>query len=866
MDHALKLLERNEPAAKAEGDTYTLYMLCRRKAEYLMRLMFAVTVDLALRNNLDTSDVITSVKECTMGAMIYTAQTLLKKIPRDRRDQEYENLVRAWGTVLNTARVLRNDDCHDGTMPKDIDTFFSDNNSWFSDLEHCTDGMYFSLSDNTKYQYDLMYIFGERENGELSCLLIKNSGDTINFLTDLRTCPVHRKADPLLKGQFYLRVSAVDSMSMKFYRLTPFISCETKPISFLLYQSVLQSLSESTNLKYIHLTEGEKREEYCSLPSLIPEQRDRGGQYYIYTTVHNNIRREIEINLRDTNDNGTQRLANRNSAYCDAICPQWKEVQNYCDRRPNRYCVISGEGGLGKTALVLHIINSYILTGKSDYKRVIFLSAKRFYPVYTRNVYDDAEQEETPDLTSYYDFLTQMYRLLVGKKPADSLSENDLENHCLEKIRKRSIPEATLLIIDDLDSLISKDPNQNRDKYQKQVIDFINRIESPKVFSIITTRKQNTPGPGIQLSRLNAAGCVTFLNWYLEYRRPGSSKEFRYNGDLLLRITRGRPYDIQHLANLLLIRGDRIDPEHLSGLFYQILTPTQRTLYLCRTSLSQLDQHTQLLFCFLCKANTALCRLNPDQEVEEQTDGTYPVRAEIPIRLLLYLQFEGLEDDDALHHSLETLRNVCLLDSDSHSETVKVRHDITYTELLKHSEDLPAMPDYLQPLLMRMEAASDPLLWCNINKIPDVLLPHLTTRVSQLSTTHPETIHEACIIQRISEDSNNLNEIQKKLLRKAQEEATKNLPPYPSHQVSPPPPASPQNISLNPPEALSFSDCLEDLKKMSLALKNEPDSNSYNSIYQKLSEGIRRLSEYTNTEQEKEQLASFRRMLYSYYY
>ena len=768
MDLALSQINRK--IKLAAGDTYEHYAWCRRKAEYIMRLMFAVTVDVVLvTRTVDMTTVFNKdkVRDCTMGAMVYTANGLLAQLPASMRTAEIDMLLEVWN-VLDNIRILRNDDAHDGTPAKDLEQFIWDNENWFQQLEAMTCGRYFQLSHGSEssYQQNLLYVRDEpQEDGTIPCFSVSSGGDIMLHEHHLDDYDLSRGVD-VLQGQLYLQVHETARLQERCYRLSPFILWEDEKL--LLYQTMLQSLNHGINLKYITLLRKKGVEQrYCPLLSLVPQGRK--GPYFVYFTrsLEGKKSLEIEINLRDTNDNGTQRLANKDSNYCDTICPQRKDALDHCLNRTNRYCVICGEGGLGKTALVLNIINAYIIEGRTDYKRVIFLSAKKFYPEYDRPIsyQTEAEKQVTPDFSSYHDFLVRLFELLLyrDKQRTEQYSDRELEDRLLKKINvERGIPEALLLVIDDLDSLRRAD--------QEQVVSFINQITNEKTFALITTRREDTSGPRIQLTRLDARGCTNFLTWYLNLHNKNVENFINPNGDFLLRITEGRPYDLQHWANLLLRRGRSID-ESDEEIFRQLLTPKQRTDYLCRTSLRQLDKKEQLLFCFLCEMNTALCSLEAGKEADEETEKK--TRENISFRLLLYLQMDGMQSSEHLRDALKLLRDVCLLESGSPEEPIIVRRKITYISLLEKEENLPPMPEYLKRILERIR--QDPQAWKE-ERFLNTLLQYLYAWVYAQKGIDLEKLQELRIVQRIKEegDRGNLTGRQMEILKKIQTWEEKN--------------------------------------------------------------------------------------------
>lgn len=823
MDLPLRQLE--DDLAWSSGDTYARYNLCRCKAEYLMRLMFAVTVDVALCMHADTRVVLVD-NQFTMGTMTTMAKRLFSQL-KTCKNEEVQLLRKVWD-IMDNIRDLRNDDAHGGTSPEEMERFIQDNENWFREVWDMTDRKYFQLEDaDSGYRRDLLYI---KDGPDPDGIRMPPTGK-IGFIQHkdlmislLRRCVGGENADTL-EGQLYLWVERTDGTDPGFYRLSPFILREKD--TFLLYQNILQSLNNEMTLQYTSLRRQENMQRSCSLTSLIPKEKK--GPYFVYRT---NTSRRLEINLRDTSDNGSQRLANHNIKYCEEVCPQWKEVLTYCQNRSCRYCVICGEGGLGKTALAIHIINDCILKDQTDYKRVIFLSAKEYYPEYQRPPIagESSERQVTPDFRSYREFLLQMRDWLLpqGSSRKKNCTEEELEEKLLHKINiERGIPDATLLVVDDLDSLPPQD--------QRQVIAFINHIINNSFFVLVTTRSEETSGLRIRLSRLDRKDCLTFIRWYTQQKKPDMN--LPWDEELLCRITEGRPYDLQHLANLICARG-RVFDEEEAAVFRQRLTPRERTFYLCRTSLQQLSDQERVLFRFLCELNSALCGLEEADETREETDGRL-VRQEIPVRLLCYLQIDGLELESALTDALSHLQDVCLLERENSetTATVRIRQGIAYTALLESdAQNTPPLPDYLHRILERVRKGPDAWRLCTFI---DTLLIYLRKWSDEQQTIDLGTSYERRIVQRMCEDEDHFTNAQLKRLEKIQQTMGNKIRQPASFQAG-------------------LDKLWKDLRQLSDCLEKEEE---YDAAYRRLWESFEALEQTAQTENEYKQMKDFRKEL-----
>ena len=192
--------------------------------------------------------------------------------------------------------------------------------------------------------------------------------------------------------------------------------------------------------------------------------------------------------------------------YCEDICPAKADVIGFCKDRAKQSARIVGNGGLGKTALMLHLINLFITKPEymNLYTNIIFLSAKKkYYDFHTRS----SQSESRADIKSYEDLIKKIAGLLEAGL---SGSIPDIADSIVNMINSEE-KKRFLLIIDDLDSLPTKD--------QESINNFILRFEASKLKSIVTTRDILRKGAlDYSLSELSPEKSILYAKWYVTHK------------------------------------------------------------------------------------------------------------------------------------------------------------------------------------------------------------------------------------------------------------------------------------------------------------------------------------------------------------
>lgn len=707
-------------------NTYSEYYWCRRSVEYIVRLMYAITVDLVIQTNPNKANkVLVDVKDGNLGSYHASANgVLISALPH-----ELQHEFREYWKILKQLTITRNEDAHEGTSPNDLEPYIVANKKQFEELENITNKKFFSFtsSDSVKYYYlSVPARQNSKEDDDIFCTRIDENGSI---------SPIKVKCDKLVRGndilcnQLYL--SIVTPQSTEFYRLSPFIGLDYNILNGLyssptMYMGVVQFWSNEVTVEHRRILDDQKEKEdlfkVCNVGTLIPRVTGKNLKFNSIPIINN--KKHIDINLSEYP--GYSKITSGGSLpYYKDICPAVKEATDFCVKRPESYQIICGDGGLGKTALIFYLIHDVILKGKTAFSRVIFLSAKKYFR-YTDKEINALEQEIQiiPDIDNYQEFLEKIAQYLYDD---ETLYHNTKEEDLLDKINGKtpgvSIPN-TFLVVDDLDTLTKED--------QHKVINFLRQINSRKMNALITTREKRTNGYQITLTKLDKQYSLLFLKWCIDQEKDGYGQQVlaTQNPDVFYHYTEGRPLDIKLWSNLI-IRG--FDAPQTFNSYW---TKRQRTMYLYQTALNQISETEQLLFKLLCHIREELRLVDTDPG--------------IPIALICYL-YPWLSEND-IDSILQDLADVRLITTKSESIFIE---DIDYLELLENAF-VENLPEYHQKIIDDIHnAPSDWLDYFYRRR----LVKYLANRLSEGNYDY-----ERSVLKRLYEDSNSLTRAELKLV------------------------------------------------------------------------------------------------------
>ena len=728
-----------------EDSTYEQYFYTRRKLEYIVRLMFAVTVDLVIRRQEDgCRKVLKEVENGTLGAYIHSASALIKKLPPDSQptinigncigglnyiQNQFSDI---WKTDINNIKNSRNVDAHDGTPPEKLIDFIDKINDVLIELEEKTNSMYFSVSEG----------FGQEKKYHYYYLLVKSFSETTGYYTCFRidqygqSKKIEVPGDYLKRGKdkpleqlfLFITPASTDSSVIEYFRLSPFITLknigEYQPMMFM---RPLQFMNGEARCYRVPFSYGEPDDFTCDLSSLIDS---RDGNNDKFNSVYNTGNRRSKIEINKSTYFGFDTIKNQTLDYCKEICPEVQEAEQYCLDGDDSYRIICGDGGLGKTALTFYIIHNLILDGQTDFTRVIFLSAKK-QVINTEPTClgkPGLNIKNMPDIENYRSFLEKLAYYMCENLETDSLTDEELKDRLMVFINGSNQNSGdthcpvTFLVIDDLDTFVKND--------QIKVVDFLSKVSPKRIHALITTRHPNNiSGRKITLHLLSKKQSVAFLKWC---RSRNGSKNLTHipqqEADLMFEYTGGRPLEIKFWNSV-----ERLG--HTVPVVYETFwNKEQKLMYLYRTVLQQYEEEQQQTVSLIANIYDIYKKGNVPDGIVTVTflDYIYPRknRKEIEKDLLMLEGILSLEE----------------------GEIIRLKEDMDILKLVKET-NIPKFPEWCDRLLQWIKQA--PNKWSALKFIRP-LLSCLTTYVTDQKAGHD---YELAILQSIYVDEEKMAQL-----------------------------------------------------------------------------------------------------------
>lgn len=236
--------------------------------------------------------------------------------------------------------------------------------------------------------------------------------------------------------------------------------------------------------------------------------------------------------------------------YCVEICPIRKDVINFCKDNKKQVVQINGNGGVGKTALVLSVLSElFMCKNKYFYTNLMFFSAKKSYYLYEAMNYRLQHFEKEADIHDYNEFIIKLADLLGVSSSVDiAVTADALIKQINDGVSNYEMGKKFLLVIDDLDSLNACD--------QRLIIEFIYKLDSRVFKTIVTTRNivENSP-VNYQINELTDSESILFAKWYAENNLDISSwscwSRMKVATEWIRKCGEGNPLTIQMLLVLV---------------------------------------------------------------------------------------------------------------------------------------------------------------------------------------------------------------------------------------------------------------------------------------------------------------------------
>ena len=209
---------------------------------------------------------------------------------------------------------------------------------------------------------------------------------------------------------------------------------------------------------------------------------------------------------------GYSDVLKNNLLYCKEICPITADIIDFCRNNAVQSTRIVGNGGLGKTTLILYVIS--LLINRTEYRNlytnIIFFSAKKQYYNHNSKIPYSLSENEA-DINSYDQFIKKLAVLTGVVMSSDT---KVAAKKIILKINEEESKKRFLLIIDDLDSLPTED--------QIKINRFILNFQASKLKSIITTRDiEYNSASDYKLTELDEEKSLLYAKWFVDNKIDG---------------------------------------------------------------------------------------------------------------------------------------------------------------------------------------------------------------------------------------------------------------------------------------------------------------------------------------------------------
>ncbi len=564
------------------------------KREYLIRLMLAVLWDACYGkcSSNEKSKIVKLLfdKKPSLGDFVSAMRSLCQYSPERRL---YEKIC---DNTCKQPIYNRNQDAHKISAQNDQMIHVID--KWVEGI--AAEGCHLFSDSDTDNAYDYLFMIPLRETsgGRVQCICFGMDG---NYTTPIMEGRLFKKG----MRQLYYYVENRATEEKEVYKLSPFIHYFEDPVNgiFTLYNSTISKANNKLVLEARSLFDerlNDKSEDVilsersCRLTFEADFPMTHMSENF-YISAFNNIM------VNKSSYHMFEEVANNKYRYFESI------VQDYCsvvyrfctDRKSQPFLVIAGGGGLGKTALLLNVIQKIMGNElkRAEYDLIIFLSAKQNYLEDRTTKTLQMIQTDDNDIVDFDSFKRKLWKYVFD------LSDEEMAERYkkIEGAEAKDIigqKKSVLLMVDDLDMLVPEE--------QEKICEFVKSIPASKMKSIIATRNVNTNGEKIEMQRLDQERCVKFAKWLIE---NGWEKEGRFWLDRLEEekyqksvstLSRGIPVFVQKWVRMLVENVNLLNVDN-------IFTERDCIKYLYYTVKNQLKpKEAQLIY--LIKETCRLCK------------------------------------------------------------------------------------------------------------------------------------------------------------------------------------------------------------------------------------------------------------------
>lgn len=577
------------------------YFFTKMKRDYVILLFLAIMWDKYFDKCTpgEKADILQGIygKKPALGDFVAAAQMCAKYCP----DKKERTELYAFFNETRTSLVFnRNQEDHKHSLEDKENTELI--NNW---LKKAEDTFHFFSTKDNGYKY--YFLIPQDYEPDVFCARIDENG---------KVEPIYKKRE-VFKGRtaeskdklLYYCIQDPNGKE-EVYRLSPFIHYFGREVDgiFTMYSScIARTHSLETEARTLFDDQISDTSEKNILSSKICRhtfeikdflQPCNDRFFYISSFCNTRINKSSYAQF--------QNAVNNSYKYNESVVQtECKKVYSFCKSPYNQIYMIAGAGGLGKTALLLNVVQKIMGANLSGvkYDKVIFLSAKKQYLVLSE---DRKSLELAEKNCDFSDFEGLKYKLALYISETEPDEDVDLDTYIVQELEAQR--QSILLMLDDLDSL-GKDG-------QDQIMEFLAKISPMRLKTIITTRSVDRVGnSGLILERLDEAKCADFLRWFVENNIPNMTVQFEdylksdeYKKSLAA-VSQGIPILIEKWAEM-----SKYGEQYIEIGKRKVFTKRDSIRYLYNTTINNLDEKSMQLIYVMSKINKLTKQKDFDQD------------------------------------------------------------------------------------------------------------------------------------------------------------------------------------------------------------------------------------------------------------
>lgn len=525
-DYILGKLIKSQQMYSDFGDVQHRRFFALMRREYMVRFILAIMYDTYYsRCQIDEKAEITQMlfstsRKPSLGVFKDAIQKLAMYAPTAAEKKKLKNVV----TALSY-NVIYNRNGEDHLLTADIDQVIEIIETWIKLVDDCGFSFYPSEVNKSGTEYDFLIPIKLVDGNSYRCACFKEGSEMALPVTVNKSLFHSICKRRVITGKLFYRVMESNG-NISIYQLSPFIHYYDDPLRgiFTIYSHTLERsyrIKISARSIFDEQTGNSVDNDLLSGKICHCEIENDG---FVDSSDNGNFFRSDYCEVNKSSYESFQRVTQGEFSYDEKIVnDKWKQLMSFCKNNNSPNCIIMGNGGIGKTAMLLCLVHKY-MSGKmkNSIQRIIFLSAKK-NSLEQDEKYNLSPVDVTGDITCFMDFRCRFFQYSLNLSSEEASNMKILENTLEEKEMLAQIEEdgrRLLLLLDDFDSL----PPDEADK----IYHFTLLLPPEKVKTIITTRDTNMVGAErIELTVFNKEQSCEFALWLFETKQMLGTWESR---------------------------------------------------------------------------------------------------------------------------------------------------------------------------------------------------------------------------------------------------------------------------------------------------------------------------------------------------